>query len=100
MIVSTLLLMFISIDILASDRDTTSNKIIHMTGIDLKPGYVFPSHEFFKGENNAQRKINSTLTGHLKYGFKFAPDSYFGSVYPYAIQGIGIGYNTFFNSSE
>ncbi len=99
-IVSTLLLMFISIDILASDRDTTSNKIIHMTGIDLKPGYVFPSHEFFKGENNAQRKINSTLTGHLKYGFKFAPDSYFGSVYPYAIQGIGIGYNTFFNSSE
>src|SRR5690554_4074388 len=95
-----LLLTLISIDILATDRDTTSTKIIQMIGIDLKPGYLFPTHEFFKGSNNAQNEMNSTLSGHLKYGFKFAPESYLGNVYPYAIQGIGIGYNTFFNSSE
>lgn len=99
-IATILLLIFISVDILAGDRDSTSNRIIPMMEIDLKPGYVFPSHEFFKGENNARRKMNSTLSGHLKYGFKFAPDSYLGSVYPYAIQGIGVSYNTFFNSSE
>lgn len=95
-----LLLIFISIDILATDRDTTSNKIIQMIGIDVKPGYLFPTHDFFKGNNNAQKEMNAVLSGHLKYGFKFSPDSYWGNVYPYAIQGIGIGYNTFFNSSE
>ncbi len=99
-IVAILLLKFISIAVLASDRDTTSNKIIHMIGIDLKPGYLFPSHEFFKGSNSAQKSMNSSLSGHLRYGFKFAPDSPFGNVYPYAIQGVGVGYNTFFNSSE
>lgn len=36
----------------------------------------------------------------MKYGFKFSPDSELGRLYPYAIQGIGIGYNTFFNSKE
>ena len=99
-IVAILLVHLISIDILAVDRDSTSSKITHLIGIDLKPGYLFPSHEFFKGDNHAQRKMNSTRSGHLKYGFKFAPDSYLGSVYPYAIQGVGVGYNTFFNSSE
>ncbi len=99
-IATILLLILISIDVLATDRDTTSNKIIQMIEIDLKPSYLFPTHDFFKGSNNAQKKMNSTLSGHLKYGFKFVPDSYLGNVYPYAIQGIGIGYNTFFNSSE
>lgn len=99
-IVTILLLTFISINILAADRDSTSNKVIHTIGIDIKPGYLFPSHDFFKGSNNGGEKINSTLSGHLKYGFKFAPDSYLGNIYPYAIQGIGIGYHTFFNSSE
>lgn len=99
-IATILLLILISIDILATDRDTTSNKIIQMIGIDVKPGYLFPTHDFFKGNNNAQKEMHSALSGHLKYGFKFAPDSYLGNVYPYAIQGIGIGYNTFFNSSE
>ncbi|WP_352423173.1 hypothetical protein [Proteiniphilum sp.] len=98
-IATILLLILISIDILATDRDTTSNKIIQMIGIDVKPGYLFPTHDFFKGNNNAQKEMHSALSGHLKYGFKFAPDSYLGNVYPYAIQGIGIGYNTFFNSS-
>ena len=87
-------------NILATDRDTTSNKITQMIGVDIKPGYLFPTHDFFKGSNNAQKEMKSTLSGHLKYGFKFASDSYLGKAYPDAIQGIGVGYNTFFNSSE
>ena len=44
---SFLLLMLISINIHAVNRDPTSGKFIHMIGIDLKPGYTFPTHEFF-----------------------------------------------------
>ena len=99
-VATIILLILISIDVLATDRDSTSGKITHMIGIDFKPAYLFPTHEFFKGSNNAQKKMNSTLSGHLKYGFKFSPNSYLGKTYPDAIQGIGVGYNTFFNSSE
>lgn len=72
----------------------------HIIGLDFRPSYVFPTHEFFKGANNTGKKMNSSLAGHLKYGFKFSPDSELGRLYPYAIQGIGISYNTFFNSKE
>lgn len=74
--------------------------LIHLIGVDIKPAYVFPSHPFFKGENLAQKSLNSTLSGHLKYGFKFSPATKTGQLYPHAIQGIGIGYNTFFNGNE
>lgn len=76
------------------------NKARHFIGIDIRPSYVFPTHEFFKGSNHTGKSINSTFAGHLKYGFKFSPDSELGKLYPYAVQGIGIGYNTFFNSEE
>ena len=97
---SILLFMLISINILANNQDSNSSKIIHMIGIDLRPAHVFSTHEFFEGANNAQQKINSTLSGHLKYGFKFASETRLGKIYPHAKQGIGVGYNTFFNSSE
>ena len=63
----------------------------HIIGLDIRPSYLFPTHEFFKGNNNAGKNNNSSFAGHIKYGFKF---------YPHAIQGIGIGYNTFFNTEE
>ena len=75
-------------------------KMIHIAGIDVKPAYVFPTHEFFAGNNAAFSPIRKNLSVHLKYGFKFAPDTYFGRMYPHAVQGIGVGYNTFFHSSE
>ena len=84
--------------ILATNQDTTSSKITHVIGIDVKPGSLFHTHDFFRGSNNAEEEMNSTLSGHLKYGFKFSPNSYLGKVYPDAIQGVGIGYNTFYNS--
>ncbi len=96
----TILLLFIAVDSFPDNNDSTSTKITHMIVADLRPGYVFPTHEFFKGSNHAGQRINSTLSGHLKYGFKFSDNTYLGKEYPYAIQGIGIAYNTFFNSSE
>lgn len=81
-------------------EDTKRNRVEHIIGLDIRPSYIFPTNEFFKGINNTGKRINSTFAGHLKYGFKFSPDSELGRSYPYAIQGIGIGYNTFFNSEE
>ena len=72
----------------------------HIIGLDIRPSYLFPTHEFFKGNNNAGKKNNHSFAGHVKYGFKFSPDSKLGRLYPHAIQGIGIGYNTFFNTEE
>lgn len=82
------------------EKKTHSGKPIHVIGFDIKPSYVFPTHDFLRGTNNAQKKINSTYSGHLKYGFKFSPDSKMGKLYPYAVQGIGVGYNTFSNTKE
>ena len=83
-----------------STGNRKKNKVKHFIGLDIRPSYVFPTHEFFKGSNHKGKRINSSFAGHLKYGFRFSPDSELGKLYPYAVQGIGIGYNTFFNSEE
>lgn len=77
-----------------------SPKMIHQLGIDVKPAYVLPTNDFFKGANASGKPVRSSFSTHLKYGFKFGPDTDFGKTYPYAIQGIGISYNTFSNTSE
>lgn len=92
--------MFAVVNVCAQTTEDSAGKLTHIVGFDFRPSYVFPTNEFFKGANNAQQRINTTLSGHLKYGFKFAPDSEMGQLYPHAIQGIGIAYNTFFNSQE
>ena len=84
----------------ASGGDSLQAKVTHMLGFVLKPGFLFPTDEFFKGANNAQKRINSTLSGHIEYGFRFSPYTETGRLYPHAVQGIGIGYNTFFCPSE
>ena len=62
-------------------RTAFPEKMIHIAGIDVKPAYVFPTHEFFAGNNAAFSPIRKNLSVHLKYGFKFAPDTYFGRMY-------------------
>lgn len=84
----------------ASEADTVSRKVIHALSVDFRPAYVFPTHDFFRGVNRTGNSINSTLSGHLKYGFKFSPDTETGRRYPYAVQDIGVAYNTFHNTVE
>lgn len=84
----------------AYEADSVSRKVIHMIGADFRPAYVFPTHEFFRGANSTGERIDATLSGHLKYGFRFSPSTKMGRMYPYAVQGIGIAYNTFFCPSE
>ena len=58
--------------------DTLRHRPTHGIGIDLRPGYVFPTAGFFRGDNAAQRPINTTLGVHLKYAFRFSPQSRLG----------------------
>lgn len=78
----------------------SSPRVFHFVGLDFRPAYVFPTADFLRGDNAAGRPINANLSGHVKYGFRFSPDTEWGRTYPYARQGIGVGYNTFFNPSE
>lgn len=85
---------------LQQSSDTLRHRPSHSIGFDLRPSYVFPTRSFFTGDNAAGKPINTALSAHLKYAFRFSPDSRLGYLYPYAYQGIGMAYNTFFNSSE
>lgn len=80
--------------------DSASHKLIHKIGFDLRPGYVTPTSDFFKGNNAQQKRIRQSFSAHLKYAFQFGKDTYLGQLYPHAYQGIGIAYNTFFSTSE
>ena len=83
-----------------TEADTLSRRPSHSIGFDLRPGYVFPTASFFRGNNNALRPVDATLALHLKYAFRFSPDSRLGRLYPHAYQGIGVAWNTFFNTGE
>lgn len=80
--------------------DTLRHRPSHSVGLELHPGYVFPTSTFFRGNNNAFRPVDATLGLHLKYAFRFSPDSRLGRLYPHAYQGIGVAWNTFFNADE
>ena len=73
---------------------------VHSIGLETHPGYVFPTRSFFKGDNAAGKAIRTTVSVHLKYAFRFAPDTRLGKLYPHTYQGVGLAYNSFFNKAE
>ena len=46
------------------------------------------------------KAINTSVSAHLRYAFRFAPDTRLGKLYPHAYQGIGLSFNSFFNNEE
>lgn len=74
--------------------------VIHHLSVDVRPAYLTPTHPFFKGDNAKQKRMNMFLSGHLKYGIQFDPDSQLGRLYPHTTQGIGLAVNTLFNHEE
>ena len=72
----------------------------HRLGWDFSATYVVPTHDFISGENKKGKSLQTKLDTHLKYSFKFSPDTYWGREYPHTYQGIGVAYNTFFNRKE
>lgn len=83
-----------------SATDSLSRRPTHYVGLDIRPGYVFPTHTFFNGKNAAGKAVSTTFAAHVKYGFKFGRGTRLGRLYPHAVQGVGISYNTYFNQRE
>lgn len=87
-------------DTVAAASQNSSSPILHHVGLNLRAGYLFPTHEFFRGNNRLGHSLNKTASVHLQYAFSFPQDSYFGKVYPSAYQGVGLAVNTFFDPGE
>lgn len=89
-------------DIPENEIDTLSStpRLIHRVGMEVKPGYIFPSNSFLKGENYKWKPIRNSLSAHLRYSFKFRPDTYTDQIYPGVYQGIGLAYYSFGNQEE
>lgn len=83
----------------AKQPDSIHHKPLHSIAFDIRPEYTLPTNHYLQGQSGTVPP-RATLAVNLKYGFRFAPDSYFGKNYPYAVQGIGMGYHSFFNPSE
>ena len=73
---------------------------IHRIGLEARPGYIFPTSSFFRGENLDNRPIENSLSLHLKYSFQFHPDTYTGRIYRGAYQGIGVAYYNMYEKQQ
>ena len=79
-------------DRLYVDSLSLKRHFIHRIGIEARPGYIFPTSSFFRGENLNWKPIENSLSLHLKYSFQFHPNTYNDRIYRGAYQGIGVGY--------
>lgn len=77
------------------DSSFVPHRFIHRLGIEARPQYVFPTNPFLKGENERWMPIQSSFSAHLKYSFKFRPNTCADRIYGGAYQGVGISITTF-----
>ena len=71
------------------------DSLIHQFGMEFRPGFITQSHPFFRGENENLRPIRNSFSAHLKYSFKFQPNTITGKIYGGVYQGLGLAYYTF-----
>lgn len=67
-------------------------------GVDVSPAYVPGTNSYLRGENNAGKALNTSLSADLRAGFSFSSSTRPGMLYRGLYQGIGLGINTFFDS--
>lgn len=84
-----------------ADTSLFSRRFIHRLGLEVRPGYIIPTHPFFRGENAKWGEpIDNTLSSHLKYSFRSQPNTYADRIYGGAYQGVGLAYYTFGDKDE
>ena len=67
------------------------HRFIHRLGIEARPQYVFPTNPFLQGENERWKPVQASFAAHLKYSFKFRPNTCADRIYGGAYQGVGVG---------
>ena len=75
-------------------------RFIHNLGVEIRPGYVFPTNSFLRGVNDNRKAISRYWATQLKYSFQFHPNTLASRVYGGAYQGIGVAHYTFGNRNE
>lgn len=83
-----------------SDTVSFTDGIVHRIAIEGRPSYIFPTNSFLKGENFAGKPIRNAFSAHLKYSFKYRPDTYTDKIYNGVYQGVGLAYYSFGNKEE
>ena len=60
--------------------------LVHKFGLDVSPGALFRTDDFFKGANAAGKEFGATLSVHLKYAFQFGPETVSAATTPSPIK--------------
>lgn len=85
---------------IGANDSLSRHPLTHEVGIDFRPVYLIPTHDFFAGENTTGQPLRKSMSAHLKYAFRFHPQSHNGKLYPHTYQGLGVSYHSFFNREE
>lgn len=90
------------VDYFASDTASLpfSRRFIHRLSVEVRPGYIFTTNSFLRGENMYRKPIKHTFSSHLNYSFQFRPNTCADRIYGGAYQGAGLAYYTFGDRKE
>ena len=86
--------------VLSAHNQADSLSYINHLSVNLRSGYLAPTHPFFRGENESGERLNLSSSVHLQYAFSFPSGTYLGKTFPTAYQGIGVGFNNFYDNKE
>lgn len=89
---------FVSSDVFAEDSIPLwySHRPEWHIGGEMSPACVPGTNAFLRGDNYLGRRIGGNLSGSVRAGFVFSPDTREGLLYKNIYQGIGIGLESFF----
>ncbi len=65
-------------------------------GTEISPSYVVATNSFVKGENGLDKRIATSLSGSIRGGFSFSPNSREGRLYKGLYQGLGFDAQSLF----
>lgn len=75
-----------------------STAVSHRLEVSVRGAYVMPSNRIVKGDNRYGASTTAAFGAAAEYSFTFSPKSRYGRYYPYAYQGIGVGFVGFSSS--
>ena len=73
--------------------------LTHYAELDFRPGFIFQTHDFFRGDNYDMKPIRTSLSAGAKYGFSQPESTAATAAFGKSVQGIGVAYNSFLEPS-
>ena len=85
------------VDLFGSGFEGDSTAVVRSVSFGVRPALLTKHHNFYQGENAIGKAITATTSAHLQYSFYFPASSTLGKLFPTSYQGVGLGFNTFYN---